>query len=214
MVDFKEHLRRQLKFLENSCLAFDQNTVEEAVRIAASLRVLFHDTQSSKSLLSHLGKSSLLMLSTRTFFTEDATAPTLPLVQLRAKLELLEGNTKAEYRCHAVPRLADTFRKDLIPFKQWWKKEFVIEHKQPPTKLTRRDLILAAANKDGGAHVDEVLDPVYDYVRLGSGLELEIELNPKFGLPTQKASFENIHFASLRQIAYEVLNTPSLLALK
>jgi len=79
--------------------------------------------------------------------------------------------------------------------------------------ISKRDLVLAAANKDGGAHVDKELDPVYDYVRLGSGLEIEVFLHAQWQLPPQKTAFDNIHFASLRQIGYEVLKSPSLLAL-
>jgi len=215
MVDFRQQLRRQITFLENSCQAYDQGGVEEAVRIAVALRVIFHDSQNSTSLLAHLGKKmSITLLSTADPFIEDPVAPNLYLVQLVASLNLINQNRDAEFRCNCLPRLGGTARKDQIPFQRWWKKEHVIKHKQPATTLTRRDLVLAAANRDGGAHVDKTLDPTYDYVRLGSGLEIEIHLNPRFGLPPQKAAFENIHFASLRQIAFEVLNSPSLLALK
>ena len=55
IVDFKDQLRRQIKFLETSCQSYDQGEVEEAVRIAVALRVLFHDSQTSRSLLRHMG---------------------------------------------------------------------------------------------------------------------------------------------------------------
>jgi hypothetical protein len=154
-----------------------------------------------------------MLLSTVDPFMEDQVAPNLYLVTLIATLQLVNYNQKAEFRCNSVPRLGGTIRKQLIAFQVWWQKEYVIQHKEPATRLTRKDLVLAAANKDGGAHVDKALDPTYDYVRRGSGLEIEIELNPKLALPAQKASFENIHFASLRQIAFEVLNSPAILAL-
>jgi len=215
MVDFKEQLRRQITFIENSCQTYDRGAVEEAVRIAVALRVLFHDSTRSRSLLIHMGrKMAFSLLSTAAPFVADPVIPNFYLVQIVANLTLVNQNRHAEFRCHCVPRLDGTTRKALIPFQAWWKKERVITHKQPPTALTRRDLVLAAANKDGGAHVDNALDPTYDYVRLGSGLTIEIDLNPKLGLPTQKASFENIHFASLRQTAFEVLNSPSVLALR
>ena len=63
-MDFIEQLRRHIKFLERSCAAFDAGHAEEALRIAVTLRVLFHDTTKSTSLLTHLGlKSSALVLS-------------------------------------------------------------------------------------------------------------------------------------------------------
>jgi hypothetical protein len=63
--DFSAQLGRQIGFLERSCLAYGSGHQEEALRIAVSLRVLFHDTQSSVSLLTHLGvKASARVLST------------------------------------------------------------------------------------------------------------------------------------------------------
>jgi hypothetical protein len=214
MVDFKDQLGRQIKFLETSCLNYDQGSVEEAVRIAVALRVLFHDSNNSTSLLKHLGANSISLLTTRTHYLEDPVTPNHYLVQLVAQLDMGAENRNPTFKCNCIPRLDTAIRKELITFKVWWEKEYVIKHKQPRTKLTRKHLVLAAANKDGGAHVDKALDPIYDYVRLGSGLELEITLKPELGLPVQKASFKNIHFASLRQIAFEVLNSPAILALK
>lgn len=214
MVDFKDHLRRQLGFIQKSCELYDKGDPEEAVRIAVALRVIFHRTKASVSLLTHLNANSIQLLSTRTDFLEDPISPNLPLIQLKAHLNLVDDNKKAEFQCHAFPRLGETIRKDLIPFERWWEQEYVIKHKEPPTTVSRKDLVLAAANKDGGAHVDEALDPVYDYVRLGSGLGLSIVLNPKLQLPDQEGTFKNIHFATLRQIAFEVLNSPQLLDLR
>lgn len=50
-VDLKQQLQRQLSFLESSSLAYDNGAYEEALRMAVSLRVLFHDTNRSISLL-------------------------------------------------------------------------------------------------------------------------------------------------------------------
>lgn len=214
MVDFKDQLGRQIRFIESSCQLYDHGNVDEAVRIAVALRVLFHDSRNSTSLLNHLGANPISLLSTVAPYVEDPISPNLYLVQLVADVKLLNDNREADFRCHCFPRLDTALRKEQIPFDVWWQKEIVIKHKQPPTALTRKDLVLAAANKDGGAHVDKDLDPTYDYVRQGSGLGLTITLNPKLGLPELKASFENIHFASLRQIAFELLNSPSVLALR
>ena len=43
-MDLLEHFQRHLKFIEASCVAYDQGDTYEALRIAVSLRVLFHDT--------------------------------------------------------------------------------------------------------------------------------------------------------------------------
>lgn len=64
-MNLSEQLRRQLKFIDASCRAYDAGEIEEALRIAVSLRVIFHDTTNSTSLLTHLGKKqSISLIST------------------------------------------------------------------------------------------------------------------------------------------------------
>jgi hypothetical protein len=213
MQDFKGHVRRQVKFIRNSCAFYDQGDVEEAVRIAVASRVLFHDSTHSVSLLTHLGSNSISMLTTAAPFVDDPPMPNLYLVQPVVDIRLTNDNRTANMRCPCYPLLNRSMRNDSIPFSKWWAEELVIEHKEPPSLLTRKNLVLAAANKDGGAHVDEELHPTYDYARLGSGVEIEIHFKPEWALPAQKAAYENVQFATLRQIAYEVLNSPALLAL-
>jgi hypothetical protein len=207
MADFKAYLRTQIKFINNSCKSYDQGDVDEAVRIAVALRVLFHDSGSSTSLLSHLQSKSVLLRSTAAPFVEDLTFPNLYLIELKASL------VADNIRCHCVPLLDTAMRHEDIAFEEWWQKEPIIEHKEPPSNFTRKQLILTATNKDGGAHVDAQQDPIYDRVRRGSGIELEFTFKPESGRPPLTLPFENIHYASLRQIGYEVLNSPALLAL-
>ena len=58
--------------------------------------------------------------------------------------------------------------------------------------------------------VDHQLDPIYEKAQMGAGMSVELVYkdNTSMELP-----FVNIHYASLRQIAYEVLNSPALLTL-
>jgi hypothetical protein len=63
-MDFKLQLKKQLKFLNSSCEAFDAGDMEEAIRIATCIRVLFHQTRESISLITHLGGADIKLLST------------------------------------------------------------------------------------------------------------------------------------------------------
>jgi hypothetical protein len=213
MVDFRTQLKRQIKFITNSCQLYDQGCVEEAVRIAAVLRVLFHDSNRSVSLLTHLRSNSITLLSTAAPFDEDPILPNLYLVQEVAKLIMGADISGDDMRCVCEPLLASSLRNDIIPFDVWWDTELVIEHKQPKTSMTRKKLVLTAANQDGGAHVDEKLDDTYDYVKRGSGVEITLNFKPEWKRPPLTLPYENVHFASLRQIAYEVTQSPALLAL-
>ena len=65
-MDFKEHLQKQLGFIERSCASFDEGNTDEAIRIAVSARVLLDDTEKSISLLSHLGVKDTIHILTTT----------------------------------------------------------------------------------------------------------------------------------------------------
>jgi len=54
--EFEAHFEDQLAFLEASSASFDNGFEAEAKRLAVALRVLFHETRNSKSLLKMLGK--------------------------------------------------------------------------------------------------------------------------------------------------------------
>jgi hypothetical protein len=204
MVNFKEQLRRQILFIENSCRIYDQGHAEEAIRIAVALRVLFHDTPNSKSILHHLGSKSIFLLSTADL-AKHSSEYNLALVQPLVKVT--DSLTEQTMSCIMTPPLDDPRRRELVLFQTWWRKELIVQLENNEN-MNRRDLILAAANKDGGAHVDEELHPTYDKLRLGAGMEIAITLKR---LSTKlSASFENVHYASLRQMAYEVLNSPSI----
>ena len=60
MIDFNEQLETQVSFLRRSVNAFDEGYNDEALRLAVTLRVLFHDTKQSVSLLRYLKKKGSL----------------------------------------------------------------------------------------------------------------------------------------------------------
>jgi hypothetical protein len=209
MTDFKQQLRNQLGFLERSCAAYDEGHKAEAVRLATTLRVLFHDTPNSVSLMNHLGAKSIQMLSTADVYKEPQLL-NIPLVHPAIQLDS-DGPVFYGCDCEMRPRLDKAERKQLVPLHTWWVKEDVIELNGGKDKLNRRDLIRAAANKDGGAHVDTALEPTYDLARLGAGMGADVHL--KDGR-TISMRFQDVHYASIRQVAHEVFNSPAVLALK
>src|SRR5271166_5839662 len=54
-VDLWRALQIQQRFLENSANLFDEGCFVEGLRLATSIRILLHDTCTSKSLLGQLG---------------------------------------------------------------------------------------------------------------------------------------------------------------
>jgi hypothetical protein len=191
---FKTHLQRQLAFLIRSCAAFDGGFHEEAIRIATVVRTLVHQTPKSTSLLKHLNATTIRLLST--------CPPTGPgtVVSLGMGTASFCSETGWSYQ----PSLGGGPFREFIPLSKWWTQEVMVRH---PVRLTRRKIVLAAANQDGGAHVDAQLDTEYQALA-SAGFA---------GTVTQQASgvsnsrpLERSHFICLRQIGYELLNSPEL----
>ncbi len=139
--DLAAHLKRQLIFFRNSVAAYDNGCVEEAIRIGVVIRVLCHDTQSSVSLLKQMGqKATLRLVTTAKTLSNDVLAD-MDFGELMAGMTF--GRT-LEY--DAVPEGSPA-----ILCADWWEQPVFIRDKKA---YTRKDVVLSAANKDGGAHVD------------------------------------------------------------
>ncbi|MGZ6548774.1 MAG: hypothetical protein ACXVDJ_00680 [Tumebacillaceae bacterium] len=88
-----------------------------------------------------------------------------------------------------------------IKFDKWWSSAVIVDMNKK--RYTRRDLVLALANKEGGAHVDPELNKEYAdltrknslgwIVHLPNGQSDEIEGGPEY--------------VSVQQIAYETLRS-------
>lgn len=111
------------------------------------------------------------------------------------------------------PKLSAATRSQEIDFDAWWNQEivYVFLLASQSVRLSRKRLVLVAANQDGGAHVDAQLDRQYEALESGAGWMMT--RNPDDG-PPEKLPLRNGHLAALRQIGYEILHSPALLALQ
>ena len=90
---------------------------------------------------------------------------------------------------------------------KWWNEiVFIFD---PGVTLTRREVALAAANKDGGAHVDPDIDRKYARLVEG-GLDFFFARSVQDPEPFK---FSSVHFAALRQMAFEILSSRELFGL-
>src|ERR1700738_765677 len=188
-----DKLGEQLRFIQRSCAAFDEGAAEEAFRIAVALRIIFHDKGQSKSLLTQLGLRDGRMLSSsrgRGDYTDYLS---------------YRVNLKSATPVKPVPMLKDCFHK--ISFNQWWRHEPIFKYED--STYPRSKIVLSAAEKDGGAHVDPELERYYEALRSGEGT-LGITGNLEYNGPppfeqgvTQWA--QDAHTALIRQFAHETL---------
>lgn len=207
--DLAQQLARQLGFLVRSCRLYDEGYEDEAIRMATSLRVLFHHTgikpRESQSLLFLLERQKPRMIST----CEPDPHPTFVQTNLT---DTAMNPDQGLFR--SIPRGIPDGGGSLVSFDQWWDSEVVYaftDESKNQRKLTRRKLILTAANQDGGAHVDAKLDQTYDAVVRGMGSYLT--LNPPGGAPSSRVGLGAAHLAAIRQIALEVLASQDVISL-
>jgi hypothetical protein len=202
-MDLREYLRRQLIFIENSCGSFDRGCADESIRMAVCLRVLFHDTKNQRSLLTLMGARRTKLLST--------------VPPLRPGTVFFAGMYRLRLPVPGTPRvsvpLGEAPHKEFILPDDWWEQVIYVGGSPirgavlgPQLKIRRKDVVLCAANRDGGAHVDPRLTA--EYQALVEGLWRGTK-----GPPHTEISIPDDQFVLLRQMGYEVLNSPDLVAL-
>jgi hypothetical protein len=217
----RRHFAEQLGFIRTSMKAYDDGQQVEAKRIAVILRTLLHDTAtspvptpttpkrgSSHALLVQLGwrdqwqwADTAGALNERGLLSISNLAP-LHLGSDFAKLgqfnqrphAMLENMRTAGI---ILPREPGYF----ISFEEWWTMPVIRD--KDLERFSRKDLVLAVANTDGGAHVDPGLNDAY--YRLSRSNSFGWVLQDESGNTTDIRA--SPVFPSIRQIAEELIYT-------
>jgi hypothetical protein len=192
--DFKEHLHDSIGFLNLSCESFDSGFLGEAKRLATTIRVLLHDTQKSQSLLGLLGVKDIIKYTTTAIIDNQMnSAGHVGLVGFRL------GSGGPAYWAPLDKGPPSRYNRPTCTFEAWWTEQVIND--RSGGVFTRRDLILALVNKEGGAHVDPQLDEPYAALKSGKSLGFQVSN----GITSHPISDVQLH--SVRQIAYELLHT-------
>jgi hypothetical protein len=189
--ELQEHLADHQGFLQDSAAAYDRGRDGEAKRLAVSLRVLFHDTSSSHSLLGQMGRLLGQFLSTAIPHDTASVMPHGGLVMV----------AMAGHESRYVAMLDNVPVTRWLPFSSWWDEEIFVDSAK--RALTRKDLVLAVANQDGGAHVDPGLNETYARLSRHNSLGWVVSegmTQPAIPIPKPER-------AAIRQIAHETLKT-------
>lgn len=189
------HLKRQIVFLKNSIAAYDRGDREEAVRMAVVVRVLCHDyKQSSISLFQQLGSNAPQLIST--------SPPVIP-----AALQTTDFGTllAGQIFGNTIEYSPVDPSSPVVDYQQWWHQKIFIRDQK---MYSRKEVVLAAANKDGGAHVD---DPDSNLTALMQSFWVRTTTladGAKVVTP-----IEDNHFAMLRRLGEELLTSSELVTL-
>jgi hypothetical protein len=184
-------LKYQLSAIEDLCEMYDKGKTYLAQDIAVKLRVIFHNTNQSRSLINHLKLDHLQMFCTCNKYN-PANLLKIHLGLVCLKHEVGKG---WDYGPHLIHVQAVK-----VSIENWWANKKVLVDSEE-NAYTRSKIIKAIANKDGGAHVDEHLDKdYYDLTRANTSGWV-------FVTPEGGTILLNPVPASIRQMAYEVLES-------
>ncbi|HCY75943.1 MAG TPA: hypothetical protein DHV28_08470 [Ignavibacteriales bacterium] len=155
---------------------------------------MFYDTENSHSIINQLNKKeNINLLSTLSIV--------LP--------ELEDGFQMIHIPIMLTPMGVDPIPDNLDQSKflkvdEWWNEVVMIQL----NSFKRKDIILSAANQDGGAHVD--IEPSKKTVELKKGVgTFTSNIN---GIEI-KQNLSNHHFPLIRRFGYEILNSKDLISL-
>jgi hypothetical protein len=191
--DLKKHLVEQAGFIAESAKRFDEGNISEGKRIAVPIRVLVHDTGNSLSLLSQLGKKEVMRFYDTSIDYDPRNLKPMP------GLVMIKMSTEGSGWFAPLDELSPPRLRPKVSFSQWWNK--IVLPVDRNILLTRKDLVLAVAHKDGGAHVDPQLDKRYAEITRYDSMGWE------FYSDGVKQDFRNPVLVSLRQIAHEMIES-------
>lgn len=195
--DLEADLAEQLQFLASSDRAFDQGDLAEAKRIALVIRVLVHDTAMSHSLLAQLGiKDSLVWADSAPVIDNDPNivgrSPGLTAMGLGA-----DGIAFSARYMDSIER-SNTTR--YVSFSDWWERPVILDSND--NEFSRKELVLALVNKDGGAHLDRLNEKTHALVHGNSAGFVCVDIGG--GTPSP---IPTPIYASVRTVAEELLLT-------
>ena len=206
--DLLELFEEQIEFLGRSNELFDQGYTSEAKRLAVPLRVLFHNTSTSRALINQLDlQDKLTWVDTAGLPDPRNLLPHTGLFQMGISIE--NGKGKPVLRAplsDRPPALMRTTggpslpRGSRIDFEAWWNNSVMRDSEG--TEFSRRIFVLDLCNKEGGAHVDPV-SPA-GYTNLATGNSMPWTFREGNG---PEGPLSNPVFYSMRQISHEVLES-------
>ncbi len=156
--DLNKRLEEQIKLLKNNIRAYDAGFDEASIQISTICRVLVHDTNKSKSLLTLLNKKNTIKYITGV--NGYVPANLLPYSKnIGVKSSIINNNYELKFYS-TTPKKNELFNVIFADFDIWWNEIILSDINK--NLYTRKEIILFVANKYGGAHIDSNI-PDYFY---------------------------------------------------
>lgn len=217
--DLKQKFLDIILEIEEACKAFDEGTLRKASVIAQQLRILLNDTKSSTSALTHIEKKNIKFIDSALLYSSSPSFSCFEikcdfcnkLIQVfnvymglvKKTVDKVKNSDDVSFKFSPLFNWIIGKNFNTAPkkdFEVWWEQIIYKDHHKNDFQLSRKDLVLIMADKDGGAHIDaEIPEKYYQFCQNDS---LRLNIN------NQIVEFEN-HPAgvSVIQIAYEVIES-------
>lgn len=173
---YLDRLKEQRDFLRSDIEQYKKGQAHFAFKIASTLRTIFHKTSASTPILPDLAERHGLRMSFKGHRDQQFDEHTALYVGFQV------GNLKPDF---GAPSLV------TVGFDKYWNETIYVEGK---TRCTRKQLVLYAANKLGGTHVDPEIPA--DLLRIVKG---------NVRLASQSHGEEIILTRAVYETAYQVL---------
>lgn len=192
--DLRENLREQTQMLISSAQAYDKGVLWEAKRMATHVDTLLHDR--GKRTVSLLTQLNVLM--TLSFVSSSRglseLKPDTPLLLI----VMTEKGTSFAPLCQSMAAPPWLNR---IKFSKWWEESIYRDNKG--RTYSRKNLVCSLRDQDGGSHLDgKISDEEYVSMKAANFPQMSIG-----AVDGTKSPVPNAHVASMRQIAWEVLES-------
>jgi len=186
-------LRAHVDFLVSATDAHDLGFTSEITRCAVALRALYH---SPPPYMSWLAQADGLQGG----FLSTALPRGVEGVGRYGSLVIIANfDGRAIYLCP----LDSAWYERWVKFADWWNEPVFID--EVKKELSRRDVVLAVAAKDGGSNLDPNLASTYARLSLFKSTSATQDANTNADASSEAVT--NQERAALRQIAHEALRT-------
>lgn len=194
--DLKEQLNNQIKLLNKNINDYDSGFNESAITISTICRIILHDTNNSKSLLTNLNiKKDLKFVTGINSYMPSNMVPFSKNVGIK---NTIKKDTSQLTYYSITPKYKQIFNTISVDFDLWWNE--IILRDSDHNLYTRKQIVLFVANKYGGAHIDNKI-PDYFY-----NLEKNNKMGWKAIINNKTYPAENSPlFPLLRTIGFDLL---------
>lgn len=178
-------LREVLSYMKGSCEAFDGTKTGEAARLAYCIRAV---AEGQNSLLDKLNLKELKFHDGSPDYAKKIDLPFSGLA-----IVTIGGKTQ-----RYIPRLENNLRIQFSPFEKWWTKPVLVEEEKG-VNMNREAIAQSVANTRVGV-VDSKLTGAFEAIVNKAPL-------PDTGAKAASPELIEVLYASVRQIAFEMLDT-------